>query len=185
MFEIVCFFEDRYCSWYFYELYPTLQFNYSIYIEDLVYLFHCFIHKHMKKIAFVFLCLSFITAQASITSDPPVNENAIIGRWDLTVKMGDRIVPSWLEVKLSGVKTLVGYFVAEGGSARPIAHVYFKEGKVNFSIPPQWERSENDMQFEAVLLNDQLSGTITSSYGKVFSFTAERAPLLKRDKAPL
>jgi hypothetical protein len=139
----------------------------------------------MKKIVFVFLCLSFITAQASNTSDPPVNENAIIGRWDLTVKMGDRIVPSWLEVKLSGVKTLVGYFVAEGGSARPIAHVYFKDGKVNFSIPPQWERAENDMQFEAVLLNDQLSGTITSSYGKAFSFIGERAPLLKRDKAPV
>ncbi len=141
----------------------------------------------MKKIAFVFaiICFSFFTAIASFNSDPPVNDNAIIGRWDLTVKMGERIVPSWLEVKLSGVKTLVGYFVAEGGSARPIAHVYFKEGKVNFSIPPQWERVEADMQFEAVLSNDQLSGNIISSYGKVFSLTGERAPLLKRDKAPV
>ncbi len=141
----------------------------------------------MKKIAFVFAitCFSFFTANASVSSDPPVNDNAIIGRWDLTVKMGDRIVPSWLEVKLSGVKTLVGYFVADGGSARPIAHVYFKEGKVNFSIPPQWERAEADMQFEAVLANDQLSGNIKSSYGATFSLTGERAPLLKRDKAPV
>lgn len=141
----------------------------------------------MKKIAFIFAitCFSFFAANASVSSDPPVNDNAIIGRWDLTVKMGDRIVPSWLEVKLSGVKTLVGYFVADGGSARPIAHVYFKEGKVNFSIPPQWERAEADMQFEAVLANDQLSGNIKSSYGSTFSFTGERAPLLKRDKAPV
>lgn len=141
----------------------------------------------MKKIAFAFamICSSLFSVRASIVSDPIVNDNAIIGRWDLTVKMGDRIVPSWLEVKLSGVKTLVGYFVAEGGSSRPIAHVYFKDGKVNFSIPPQWERAEADMQFEAVLANDQLSGTITSSYGKPFSFTGERAPLLKRDKTPV
>ena len=51
----------------------------------------------------------------------------IIGRWDLTVQM-DRVAPSWLEVKLSGLKTLVGYFVAEGGSARPIAEVKYDNG---------------------------------------------------------
>ncbi|MFN3666741.1 MAG: DUF1080 domain-containing protein, partial [Sediminibacterium sp.] len=49
------------------------------------------------------------------------NDQTIIGRWDLTVNMGDRIAPSWLEVKLSGIQTLVGQFVADGGSARPIA----------------------------------------------------------------
>jgi hypothetical protein len=41
------------------------------------------------------------------------------------------------------------------------------------------------MEFDAVLENDQLKGTITQSYGKVHSFTGERAPLLKRDKAPV
>ncbi len=139
----------------------------------------------MRKIAFVLtiICFSFFAASATVANDPPMNDQTIIGRWDLTVKMGERIVPSWLEVKLSGVKTLVGYYVAEGGSARPIAHVYFKDGKVSFSIPPQWERSENDMQFDAILANNQLNGTITSSYGKAFSFTGERAPLLKREKA--
>ncbi len=136
----------------------------------------------MKKVLsiciFIIASISIVAAKSSTSDD-----NSIIGRWDLTVTMGERIAPSWLEVKLSGVKTLVGYFVAEGGSARPIAHVYFNDGKVSFSIPTQWERTDKDMVFEGVLENDQLKGTITSSYGKSFSFVGERAPLLKRTAA--
>lgn len=108
-----------------------------------------------------------------------------IGRWDLTVDQGDRIVPSWVEVKLSGIKTLVGYFVAEGGSARPIAKVNFNDGKVSFSIPPQWERTDKDMVFEGTLKDDKLSGTINSSNGKTYTFTGVRAPMLHRDKEPV
>lgn len=107
-------------------------------------------------------------------------DNTAIGRWDLTVNKDGKMVPSWLEVKLSGVKTLVGYFVADGGSARPISQIQVKEGKVYFSIPPQWDRSDKDMVFEGVLDNDKLTGTITSSMGKLYPFTGERAPLLKR-----
>jgi hypothetical protein len=108
----------------------------------------------------------------------------IIGRWDLTVQM-DRVAPSWLEVKLSGLKTLVGYFVAEGGSARPIAEVKYDNGKVSFSIPTQWDMSNNPMVFEGMLQNDQLSGTITTPKGDKYPFTGERAPLLKRTSAPV
>ena len=121
----------------------------------------------------------------STTAKKVAADNDIIGRWDLTVNMDGRIAPSWLEVKLSGVKTLVGYFVADGGSARPISHVQVKEGKIHFSIPSQWDRLDKYMEFDAVLENDQLKGTITQSYGKVHSFTGERAPLLKRDQAPV
>ncbi len=109
-----------------------------------------------------------------------IADNDIIGRWDLTVNMGDRIAPSWLEVKLSGIKTLVGQFVADGGSARPIAQVHVKEGKIHFSIPPQWDRTDKEMILEATLENDQLKGTIQASNGKTYTFTGERAPLLKR-----
>ena len=103
----------------------------------------------------------------------------IIGRWDLTVQM-DRVAPSWLEVKLSGLKTLVGYFVAEGGSARPIAEVKYDNGKVSFSIPTQWDASNNPMLFEGTLENDQLSGFITTPRGARYPFAGVRAPLLKR-----
>ena len=153
----------------------------------------------MKKIS-LFVALSlFVSASVlaapsnsaaapdnhSTTAKKVAADNDIIGRWDLTVNMDGRIAPSWLEVKLSGVKTLVGYFVADGGSARPISHVQVKEGKIHFSSPSQWDRLDKYMEFDAVLENDQLKGTITQSYGKVHSFTGERAPLLKRDKAPV
>ncbi|MEI8110404.1 MAG: DUF1080 domain-containing protein [Chitinophagia bacterium] len=108
----------------------------------------------------------------------------IIGRWDLTVQM-DRVAPSWLEVKLSGLKTLVGYFVAEGGSARPISEVKYDNGKVSFSIPTQWDNSNNPMVFDGMLQNDQLSGTITTPKGDKYPFTGVRAPLLKRATPPV
>jgi len=117
-----------------------------------------------------------------ISSVSAQNESPI-GRWDLVVDLGDRLVPSWLEVKLSGIKTLVGYFVAEGGSARPISKVNFNDGKISFSIPAQWENSEKDMVFEAVLKGDKLTGTIVSSMGQRQTLTGERAPLLKRTSA--
>jgi len=139
-------------------------------------------------LSFLLLTPLFVT----ITSFTPIrmhspadDDKAIIGRWDLTVNKDGKQVPSWLEVKLSGVKTLVGYFVADGGSARPIALVNVKEGKVSFSIPPQWDRADKDMVFEGVLENDKLTGTITSSMGKQLSFTGERAPLLKRTTPPV
>ncbi len=135
------------------------------------------------KTTLVILVMTIIST--AFKQDNPPYDKSAIGRWDLTVNMDGRIVPSWLEVKLSGVKTLVGYYVAEGGSARPIAKVLAKDGKISFSIPAQWERSDKDMVFEAELKDDKLTGTIQSSLGKQFTFTGERAPLLKRTAAPV
>ena len=120
----------------------------------------------------------------SQSSNSNAGEQQIIGRWDLSVQMGDQSVPSWLEVKLSGFSTLVGYFVAEAGSARPISKVNVNDGKITFAIPPQWENSDKDMIFEGTIENDKLSGIITSSSGEKHSFTGERAPLLKRNTSP-
>src|SRR5665648_15930 len=117
-------------------------------------------------------------------SNSNAGDQPIIGRWDITVQMGDQTVPSWLEVKLSGIKTLVGYFVAEAGSARPISKVNVNDGKIMFSIPPQWDNSDNDMVFEGTIENDKLKGFITSSSGDKLSFVGERAPLLKRNTSP-
>jgi hypothetical protein len=106
---------------------------------------------------------------------------AIIGRWNLTLDIDSKKVPSWLEVKLSGVKTLVGQFVGSSGSARPISQVHVADGKISFRIPPQWERAEQDMVFEGTLENDKLTGTIISSSGKSSPFIGVRAPLLQRE----
>ena len=132
--------------------------------------------KRLRRLIVVFL-LSSTMSSVSAQNDSP------IGRWDLTVDLGNKLVPSWLEVKLSGMKTLVGYFVADGGSARPISKVNFNDGKISFSIPPQWDDSNKDMVFEAVLKGDKLTGTIISSKGQRQTLVGERAPLLKRTTA--
>jgi hypothetical protein len=94
-------------------------------------------------------------------------------------------VPAWLDVKLSGLRTLVGYFVGDEGSARPISKVNFEAGKVTFSIPPQWEFGTKDLVFEGILENEKLSGTITHPSGTQYAFTGERAPFLHRDNPPV
>jgi hypothetical protein len=134
------------------------------------------------KMILALMIATTISIQVSASTNAQPVEESIIGRWDLSVDLGNKVVPSWLEVKLSGISTLVGYFVADGGSARPIAKVNFKEGKVSFSIPPQWEAVDKDMLFEGVLADGKLTGTIVTSSGKTQKFTGERAPLLKRDK---
>jgi len=109
----------------------------------------------------------------------------IIGRWDLTVQGTDRSYPSWVEVTLSGHRTLVGRFVAGGGSARPISKVTYDNGAVRFSLPPQWEIEPTDVQVTATLANDRLTGTIVQPNGEKHSFTGVRAPTLRRTAAPV
>ncbi len=143
---------------------------------------HMSISKNILMPKLLYVASLVVSFSLNISSVSAQNESPI-GRWDLTVDLGDKLVPSWLEVKLSGIKTLVGYFVADGGSARPISKVNFNDGKISFSIPAQWENSEKDMVFEAVLKGDKLTGTIVSSMGQRQTLTGERAPLLKRTSA--
>jgi hypothetical protein len=107
----------------------------------------------------------------------------LIGRWDLTLDENGKAVPSWLEVKLSGTKTLVGYFVGASGSARPVAEVKFNNGKFSFTIPPQWEGGNQDFVIEGELQGAGLNGTIVTSEGKKYTYKGVKAPLLKRNKA--
>ncbi|MCE2901554.1 MAG: DUF1080 domain-containing protein [Gemmatimonas sp.] len=109
----------------------------------------------------------------------------VIGRWDLTVQTPERVVPSWVEVTQSGHRTLVGRFVGDNGSARPIAKVTVENNVMRFAIPPQWQLEPNDMQFEATFANDRLAGTITMPNGEKRQFTGVRAPLLRRTAPPV
>jgi hypothetical protein len=141
---------------------------------------NCKIRRIQVLTAFLLLPVFFtgLTAQN--------NKQPIIGHWDLTVDMGNnQTVPSWLEVKLSGVKTLVGYFVSDAGSARPISKVTVDGQKATFSIPPQWESGSNDLLFEGTVENDKISGTITLPDGQKHPFTGEKAPTLVREKSPV
>ncbi len=112
------------------------------------------------------------------------DQKALIGRWDITVDENGKSSPSWLEVKLSGYRTLVGYFVGSSGSARPVAKVTFNNGKFSFTLPPQWESGDKDFVIEGELAGEGIQGTITTSEGKKYNWKGVKAPYLKRTAAP-
>jgi len=135
-----------------------------------------------KLFTLAFLLVTTVVVNAKDFYTPKADTPALLGRWDLIVMKGTKEAPSWLEVTHSGYRTLVGRFVGESGSARPISIVNFKDGKFNFTIPPQWEMGTNNIVVEGTLQGDNLSGTLTNSDGKVYNWTGVRAPLLKRTK---
>ncbi|MEZ0454154.1 DUF1080 domain-containing protein [Sphingobacterium thalpophilum] len=109
-----------------------------------------------------------------------VDGKELIGRWDIEVDVNGTPAPSWLEVKLSGFKTLVGHYVSTSGSARPVSQVFFENGKFRFAIPPQWESGKMNLSVEGEVVNGVLQGTITEPDGKTHRFKGVRAPELKR-----
>ena len=136
-------------------------------------------------------CLLMSGAAASAGRSMPVivqdqiDAKELIGRWDITIDENGKAAPSWLEVKLSGHKTLVGYFVSTSGSARPVAKINFDNGKFSFTIPPQWESGDQDLVIEGELLVAEIRGTIVTSEGKEYKWHGLRAPYLKRTAAPV
>jgi Domain of Unknown Function (DUF1080) len=111
-------------------------------------------------------------------------KGSILGRWDLTVQGADGAYPSWLEVRLSGRRTLVGSFVGQFGSVRPISRVEFDGDNVRFSVPPQWEDRDSDLRFRGRLKDDTLQGETNDAKGGRLLWTGRRAPSLKREQPP-
>jgi hypothetical protein len=110
--------------------------------------------------------------------------NPLEGRWDMVISYEGKELPSWLEVRHSGTHTLVGRFVYAFGSARPVAEVKVADGSFSFSIPPQWEPGENNMDFEGTQNGDALQGTMRYPDGKTYNWVASRAPVLPFEKNP-
>ncbi len=114
------------------------------------------------------------------TQTIPEEAKGLIGRWDITVDKDGKAAPSWLEVKLSGFNVLVGSFVADAGSSRPVSHIKLQEGKFSFEIPPQWEGGDGVFTISGELVGETIKGTITTNKGNSFNFTGEKAPYLVR-----
>lgn len=153
----------------------------------------------MKKLGKTLLLLVLtLTIYTSGRAQSPVPGSEVIGRWNLTIVIeGDDLedlglfrhglmdatgFPGWLEVKLSGFSTLVGYYVGYEGSARPISEVHYspETGKYSFTIPPQW-MDIDDIYFEFSLEDDKLSGYKMLD-GHKLQWTGVRAPSLVREK---
>jgi Domain of Unknown Function (DUF1080) len=106
---------------------------------------------------------------------------AVIGTWDLTIHTPDgRHLPSWLEIRFSGNRVLVGRMVGVVGSVRPISRLDFANDTLKWSLPPQWEPGDDDFRYVAVFAGDSLAGSMTTSDGKQLAWSGHRAPALHR-----
>lgn len=129
---------------------------------------------------FIICSLNYSSAWANL----PDSNVSITGRWDLTIYKDGAEFPSWLEVKSSG-NILVGEFVGIVGSARPVAKVNFNNGKISFTLPPQWEGGQNDLHFEGELSGKSLAGNMMDADGKSYKWAGVRAPVYKFEGVPV
>ncbi|MBC8766517.1 DUF1080 domain-containing protein [Arenibacter sp. BSSL-BM3] len=128
------------------------------------------------------VALSLLLAFTTLTFAQQINP--IEGRWDMVISQDGEELPSWLEIRHSGSRTLVGRFVYAMGSARPIAEVKMNDGKFSFAIPPQWESGDRNMEFEGTMSGDELKGTMLYTNGQTYNWVATRAPKLEHSKNP-
>lgn len=140
-----------------------------------------------QQVFMILVFTLFVVVRGTANYTLPVSYAAasIEGRWDMTIYVSGKTLPSWLEVRHSGVRTLVGAYVGIVGSARPVSKINFSDGKMSFSIPPQWEQETNDVSFEGVLQGDSLKGTMVAADGKKYDWSAVRAPALRRSAEPV
>ncbi|MFB3924070.1 MAG: DUF1080 domain-containing protein [Terriglobia bacterium] len=129
----------------------------------------------------VLVITAFLIADSTLCSSAPPG---IAGRWDLTVGVADRAYPSWLEVTTKDGQ-LSGRFVGRMGSARPIKQITFENGRLSFSLPPQYEKFKTDMSFTAALSPDgeKLNGMTKNENGEELSWIGVRAPALPKPQS--
>ena len=126
----------------------------------------------------------FASTSVADAGDKPSGRDpsTVTGRWDVTVEGAGGEYPSWFEVRKSGYRTLVGSYVGQFGSARPISKVESNDGSFRFVVPPQWENRQTDVVFEGRLEADVIRGETTNDEGKRIHWVAQRAPALEREE---
>lgn len=140
----------------------------------------------MKKKTRYFLAIAMAVMMLPFTKAYTMDKDttSLLGRWNITVDVKGEKQPAWLEVRLSGYKTLVGRFVGSEGSARPISNIHFENGIMSFAIPPQWEKESRDLQLVGNLKGEELAGVMVFSNSERHDWTAVKAPLLRQATEP-
>jgi hypothetical protein len=129
------------------------------------------------------ICVLAVVSSLALAQQRRRGPAPIVGRWDLIVHGKDGDYPSWLEVRVSGRRTLVGRYVGQFGSQRPISNVELRDDHFRFSVPPQWEGRKDDVVIEGRVVGpDSLQGEVTDDKGGRLTWTGRRAPSLKREK---
>ena len=136
----------------------------------------------MKSTICTLSAIVLVTGFVAIALCRSAPEQAIVGRWDLTVGTAPNTYPSWLELTQRDGR-LAGRFVGKVGSARPIKQIDYANGQLDFSLPPQYEKFKGTITFTATLAGDELKGTTRGEDG-LLPFTGVRAPVLPRNSNP-
>src|SRR5690606_38559738 len=107
---------------------------------------------YRKIISNSFGCILLVTVlSVKASGGTPAEPADLIGRWDITIDLDGKPAPSWLEVKLSGNRTLVGFYVGVVGSARSVAEIHFDNDRFHFREPPIWEDVDKNHVIEGQL----------------------------------
>ena len=110
--------------------------------------------------------------------------DSLLGKWNLILEENGKKVPMWLEIKKSGVSTLVGSYCYKFGSARPVSEIEHNNGFFSFSVPNQWEPKGFDMRVSGMIDGDDLKGTLIFTDGSAHSWVGKRAPKLNYTANP-
>ena len=139
--------------------------------------------RHHSRIVLILSVLtgfiSLVPVFGSLSKEADLRSK-IVGRWDLEVQGKNLTYPAWLEVTVSGRQTLVGSYVSEKGSARPVSKLDIRDGRAHFAIPPQWESRRDDQAFSLYVDGETLKGETTDERGQPLQIVGHRAPSLKR-----
>jgi hypothetical protein len=131
----------------------------------------------MRGKTLVLLCLYLLFLSVLGSTIDAQKSSPILGRWDLTVLGSDAPYTSWLEVTDAEGK-LQGRFVGRFGSVRPIKQIEFNDGKLKFSLPPQYEHMKVELVFDGKLTGEKLEGSTNGEDGATLKWSGVRAPAL-------
>lgn len=124
----------------------------------------------------------FARAASTADSAPPIE--AFLGRWDLTLQAPDREYPSWMEITRAKGRVQVR-MVGRWGHARELPSAEIANGRIRFVSPKEEEGGKfTDMIFDGKLSGQALVGTGSGPDGTLWTWHGEKAPPLKRLRAP-
>lgn len=123
-------------------------------------------------------------AMSADCAERPADVSPFLGRWDVTLHTPERDYALWLEiVQQSG--PLRVRMVSRWGHARWLPSAELVNGQIRFVSPKEEEgRTDSDMIFEGHLAGKFLVGTTNGLDGTGWTWRGERAPMLKRARAP-
>ena len=144
-------------------------------------------HTRGSKFVLVFLAFFLLTSSAlsfgSNENSSSDSVQALLGRWDLTLKSADHVYPSWLELRQENGK-LTAQMVGRWGNARPLPKVEFSDGQLTFVSPKEEEDLPVDMVFVGKLNGKILEGSVTGPKDGPWTWSGVRAPTLDRKGTP-